>query len=66
MNRNCHSDHLFEYLTLFGGIKSLCGDAIDTNIVATVDRNTNDAKVAVNGKLQDIYRIQARAAIIMM
>ena len=42
-DKNCHSDHLFDYLTLRGDIDIDCGDTIDTNVVATVDRNTNDA-----------------------
>ena len=48
-DKNCHSDHLFVSLTFRGDIDIDCGDTIDTNIVATVDRNTNDALVVVNG-----------------
>ena len=51
---NCHSDHLFEYLTLTYSIESVCGDTIDNDIVATVGRNTNDAKFVVDDKLQDV------------
>ena len=53
-DKNCHSDHLFDYLTLRGDIDINYCDNIDTNVVATVDRNTNDALVVVNGKLQDV------------
>ena len=42
------------YLTCRGNIDIDCGDTIDTNRVATVDRNTNDALVVVDGKLQDV------------
>ncbi len=50
-DKNCHSDHLFVYLTFSGDIDIDCGDTIDTNKVATVERNTNDALVIVDGKL---------------
>ena len=45
---------MFDYLTLIGDIDIDCSDTIDTNVVATVDRKTNDALVVVNGKLQDV------------
>jgi len=51
-DKNCHSDHLFISLALREDIDIDCGDTIDTNIVATVDGNTNDALVVVDGKLQ--------------
>jgi hypothetical protein len=51
-DKNCHFDHLFVYLTLREDINIDCGDTIDTNKVATVDRNPNDALVVVDGKLQ--------------
>ena len=54
-DKNCqNSDHLFDYLTFRGDIDIDCGDTIDTNVVATVNRNTNDSLVVVNGKLQDV------------
>ena len=53
-DKNCHSDHLFVYLTMDVDIDIDCGDTIDTNVVATVDRKTIDALVVVNGKLQDV------------
>ena len=48
------SDHLFVYLTIRCDIDIDCGDTIDTNVVARVGVNTNDALVVVNGKLQDV------------
>jgi hypothetical protein len=50
-DKNCHSDHLFISLTLREDINIDCSDTIDTNEVARVDGNTNDALVVVDGKL---------------
>ncbi len=44
---DCHSDHLFVYLTFIEDIAINCGDTIDTIKVARVNRNTNDALVVV-------------------
>ena len=52
---------MFVYLTLRGDIDIDCGDTIDTNEVARVDGNTNDALFVIDGKLQDVYHIHARA-----
>ncbi len=58
-DKNCHSDHLFVYLTCRGNIDIDCGDTIDTNVDATVEINTNDALVIVDGKLQDVFHARA-------
>jgi hypothetical protein len=52
-DKNCHSHHLFVSLTLREDINIDCGDTIDTNVVARVDGNTNNALFVVDGKLQD-------------
>jgi hypothetical protein len=35
-------------------IERMCGDTIDSDKVATVDGNTNDAKRNVNGKSEEV------------
>jgi hypothetical protein len=45
---------LFVSLTLIEDINIDCGDTIDTNVVAKIDGNTNDALFVVDGKLQDV------------
>ena len=55
-DKNCHSDHLFEYLTLREDNENMCGDTKDCDKVIAVSRNTIDAIV---GKLQCIVSVPA-------